>query len=94
MTEKARQLKEKLDIVSINRDDLNTICKDRLDFGFDSIYFRYAELCDELAAYKASCKGTNPVKERDQMNWRKMHFYNALEQLMLVHNEENENGTN
>ena len=94
MTEKARQLKEKLDIVNINRDDLNTICKDRLDFGFDSIYFRYAELCDELAAYKASCKGTNPVKERDQMNWRKMHFYNALEQLMLVLNDENENGTN
>lgn len=94
MTEKARQLKEKLDIVNINRDDLNTICKDRLDFGFDSIYFRYAELCDELAAYKASCKGTNPVKERDQMNSRKRHFYNALEQLMLVHNEENENGTN
>ena len=94
MTEKAKNIANKLNVTTLNNDILNQLIKDRLDFGFDSIYFRYAELCDELAAYKASCKGTDPVKERDQMNWRKMHFYNALEQLMLVHNKENENGTN
>lgn len=31
---------DKLNKVSIDRDQLNEICKDRLDFGFDSIYFR------------------------------------------------------
>ena len=79
MTEEARYLKEKLDIVKINRDDLNTICKDRLDFGFDSIYFRYAELCDELAAYKARYEHIDPVQARKNLNFKKMHFYNALE---------------
>ena len=89
MTEKARQLKEKLDIVSINRDDLNTICKDRLDFGFDSIYFRYAELCDELAAYQAHYEHINPIQARKNLNFKKMHFYNALEQLIQAHKDDN-----
>ena len=89
MTEEARQLKEKLNIVSINRDDLNTICKDRLDFGFDSIYFRYAELCDELAAYQAYYEHINPIQARKNLNFKKMHFYNALEQLTQAHKDYN-----
>lgn len=89
MTEEARQLKEKLNIVSINRDDLNTICKDRLDFGFDSIYFRYAELCDELAAYQAHYEHINPIQARKNLNFKKMHFYNALEQFTQAHKDDN-----
>ena len=38
----AKNIRDKLNIVNINRDDYNMIIKDRLDFGFDSIYFRYA----------------------------------------------------
>lgn len=68
--------------------DIDKIAKDRLDFGFDSIFFRYSELCDELAMYKASINHTDPIKERTHMNWRKMHFYEALEQLTNAHEEE------
>ena len=65
--------------------DIDKIAKDRLDFGFDSIFFRYSELCDELALYKASINHTDPIKERTAMSWRKMHFYEALEQLVQAH---------
>lgn len=88
MTDKAKAMKEKLDIVRVSRDDWNMVCKDRLDFGFDSLYFRYAELCDELAVYKSHVNGTDPITERKNMNHRKMHFYNACEQLLHAHDQE------
>lgn len=71
---------------------IKTIAKDRIDFGFDSIYFRYAELCDELALYKSIVEQTDPITERKRMDSRKMHFYRALEQLVRAH-EEDKNGT-
>lgn len=71
---------------------IKTIAKDRIDFGFDSIYFRYAELCDELALYKSIVEHTDPITERKHMSGRKMHFYDALEQLLRAH-EEDKNGT-
>lgn len=71
---------------------IKTIAKDRIDFGFDSIYFRYAELCDELALYKSIVEHTDPITERKHMGARKMHFYNTLEQLVHAH-EEDKNGT-
>ena len=55
------------------------------------IYFRYAEVCDELAAYKALVNHSDPVKERQHMNGIKMHFYEALEQLIHAH-EDRKNG--
>ena len=88
MNDYVKTIREKLDVVTMTREDANQLCKDRLDFGFDSIYFRYAELCDELAAYKSRAKGTDPITERNSMNHRKMHFYNALEQLIHAHDQE------
>ena len=82
MTNEARIIKEKLNISAIPNDTLNQLIKDRLDFGFDSIYFRYAEVCDELAMYKSIIEHSNPIDERKNMNGRKMHFYNTLEQLL------------
>ena len=84
----AKRIKEKLDVAHVSKTELDTLLKDRLDFGFDSIYFRYAEVCDELAVYKAKYNNTNPIEERKQMNNRKMHFYNVLEQLLQAHKEE------
>lgn len=89
MTDYARNIKDKLDVITLRKEDFNELAKDRLDFGFDSIYFRYAELCDELATYKARAKGTDPITERNSMSHRKMHFYNALEQLLHAHESEN-----
>lgn len=87
MTEQAKRIKDILGTVRIDIDALNQMAKDRLDFGFDSIYFRYAEVCDELAVYKAAVEHTNPIEERKRMNYRKMHFYEALEQLVHAHEE-------
>ena len=88
MTDYGKRIKEKLDVVTVSREDFNTVCKDRLDFGFDSIYFRYSEAIDELAAYKAKVEGGDPIKARLNLNHRKMHFYNALEQLLQAHCQE------
>ena len=89
MTPEAKRIKEKLERkeVLVDRKELDKIVKDRLDFGFDSIYFRYAEVCDELAVYKARANGSCPITERAHMNGRKMHFYQALEQLVHAHPE-------
>ena len=83
MTDYAKKIKEKLDIVTLEREDFNTLVKDRLDFGFDSIYFRYAELCDELAMYKVMYEHELPCNAKKAMNGRKMHFYNCLEQFVM-----------
>lgn len=92
MDKKIKDMYDKLNVITINRDDYNMLYKDRLDFGFDSLYFRYAELCDELAIYKSAYDRTNPIEERKYMNSRKMHFYEALEQLTHAHDKENDNG--
>lgn len=88
MTDYASRVKEKLDVVTMSRDDFNALCKDSLDFGFDSIYFRYSEALDELAAYKAIVEKIDPVQACKQLSHRKMHFYNVLEQLLHAHDQE------
>ena len=85
MTDEAKRIKDTLDVTVVSNDTLNQLIKDRLDFGFDSIYFRYAEVCDELAMYKALVEHNNPIDERRHMNGRKMHFYDTLEQLVRAH---------
>ena len=85
MTNNAKKIKEILDTSIISNDTLNQLIKDRLDFGFDSIYFRYAEVCDELAMYKAMAERTSPIQEKKNMSNRKMHFYEVLEQLLQAH---------
>lgn len=87
MNQEAQKLVEKLNKVYVDRDELNRVCKDRLDFGFDSIYFRFAEVCDELAMYKARVERTDPIDEKRRMNSRKQHFYMTLEQLVRAHEQ-------
>ena len=88
MNKEAQKMDERLNKVYVDRDELNRVCKDRLDFGFDSIYFRYAEALDELAVYKAIVERTDLVQARKQLSHRKMHFYNTLEQLLHAHDQE------
>lgn len=85
------ELKNKLNNVYVNRDGLNTVIKDRLDFGFDSIYFRYSEICDELAMYKSIVNHTNPLDEKKRLSGYKEHFYITLEQLIRAHEKEEVN---
>ena len=71
-------------MITIEENALENLYKDRLDFGFDSIYFRYAILCDEVARLKAE-RSHDYEKEHRQAETRKMHFYNCLEQLVHAH---------
>lgn len=90
MNREAQKLVEKLNKVYVDQDELNRVCKDRLDFGFDSIYFRFAEVCDELAIYKARVEHSDPIEEKRRMNSRKQHFYMTLEQLVHAHDQEDD----
>lgn len=69
----------------ISKAELETLSKDRLDFGFDSIYFRYAIAQDELAVLRARALGKDYEKERNKTETNKMHFWNCLEQIMKTH---------
>ena len=87
MTDNAKHVKEILNQTRINHDTYNQILKDRLDFGFDSIYFRYSEVIEELSYYKEQeARRCGEHFDRKQFcNTRKQHFYNCLEQLLRAH---------
>lgn len=85
-----KRMFDKLNTITLNKDDYNTIMKDRLDFGFDSIYFRYAEAVMELSFLK-DIEARRSGKDFNRETWAQgklMHFYNALEQLTHAHEEE------
>lgn len=85
--QKLKRMKDKLDLVSIHRDDYNMILKDRLDFGFDSIYFRYSEAIEELSWFKER-EALKNGRDFDRRRWcdtKRQHFYGALEQLLHAH---------
>ena len=44
-------------------------------------------MCDELAAYQSVVDHVPAHEARKRMNGRKMHFYQALEQLVQAHPE-------
>ena len=81
-------LREEDSNVTISKEEHQKLVTERLAFGFDSIYFRYAAVVDELARYKAK----DPANAgKDFSNWancQKMHFYNVLEQLTGAHDLE------
>jgi hypothetical protein len=74
----------------VDTKELDQIKKDRLDFGFDSIYFRYSELVEELSWYKEQDAHRNGNHNFNRKNWcdtRRMHFYGCLEQLLHAHED-------
>lgn len=46
-------LREEDPNITISKEEHQKLVTERLAFGFDSIYFRYAAVVDELARYKA-----------------------------------------
>lgn len=72
--------------ILVDNDDLNEILKDRIDFAFDSIYFRYTLIRNELAVYKAK-ESHDLEKELRFAHNDEMHFYNTLEQILKCHQE-------
>ena len=67
--------------------DLEQLTKDRLDFGFDSIYFRYSEIVEELSWHK-ELQAIHKKENFNRKAWcdsKRMHFYHCLEQLVNAH---------
>ena len=95
MDKKIKDMYDKLNIITINRDDYNMLYKDRLDFGFDSIYFRYSEAIEELSWFKER-EALKNGRDFDRKRWcdtKRQHFYGALEQLLHAHDKgEEHNG--
>ena len=60
-----QNIKEKLNVTMVDKDELRQLYKDRLDFGFDSIYFRYASAVDELAQYKMLDNSNRHYKDKE-----------------------------
>jgi hypothetical protein len=90
MTDYARKIKDKLDVVTVSHEDFNTLCKDRLDFGFDSIYFRYSEAIEELSWFKEQ-EAHRKGRDFNRKSWsesKRQHFYMCLEQLLHAHEPE------
>ena len=90
MDKKNKNAYDKLNVITINRDNYNMVLKDRLDFGFDSVYFRYAEAIMELSFLK-DIEARRSGRDFSREAWAQgklMHFYNALEQLTHAHEEE------
>ena len=88
------KMKKDLNKISVDRDQLNEILKDRLDFGFDSIYFRYSEVIEELSWFKQDEARKNGNMSFNRKNWcdtRREHFYKILEQLVRAHENQKEN---
>ena len=82
------KIKQKLGTVHLTHEDFNMICKDRMDFGFDSIYFRYAEAIKELSFFKEMEERRRGNTTFDRINWVKIkleHFWYTLEQLTRAH---------
>lgn len=89
----AEALREENPNVTIPKEAHRKLVAERLAFGFDSIYFRYAAVVDELARYKAKDSininaGRDPLWYQRWANDQKMHFYNVLEQLTGAHDLE------
>ena len=90
----AEALREENPNITISKEEHQKLITERLAFGFDSIYFRYTAVVDELARYKAK-DGANINVGKDPLwyqRWadnQKMHFYNVLEQLTGAHDLEN-----
>jgi hypothetical protein len=90
MTHTAESIKDILDRVSINREELDRVLKDRLDFGFDSIYFRYSEAIEELSWFKEQ-EAHRKGRDFNRKSWsesKRQHFYMCLEQLLHAHEPE------
>ena len=84
----AETLREENPNVTIPKEEHQKLVTDRLAFGFDSIYFRYAAAVDELARLKPrdpTEPNTDPLWWRRWASNEKMHFYMVLEQLTGAH---------
>lgn len=90
MIREAEELKNKLDVIVINRDQLNKILLERINFAFDSLYFRYAMAIKELGEYKEreALKEGRHFSRKTWEDGQYMLFYNVLKEILEAHAED------
>ena len=84
----AEALREENPNITISKEEHQKLITERLAFGFDSIYFRYAAVVDELAHYKTKDPANMGEDFSSWANCQKMHFWHVLEQLTGAHDLE------
>lgn len=91
MTDKAKYIKDTLDTVRINREELNKLCKDRLAYIHDSLCFRYIIAREKAALWDAyqdmKIGKTNRDREFhfDLAKRDEMRFFEILNDLIGEH---------
>ena len=91
MTEEAKRIKEKLDVVVLNRDDFNKLNDDRIAYIYDSLCLRYlvarekAALQDAYQDMKAGKINRDKEFHLDLAQRDEMRFYQILDELIGEH---------
>ena len=91
MTEEVKKIKDKLDIVHINRDEFNKLIDDRIAYIYDSLCMRYiiarekAALWDAYQDMKAGKTNRDREFHFDLAKRDEMRFYQILDDLIGEH---------
>lgn len=86
MTDTAKKITDTLDVVTVNRNDLNEMIKTLRGYGYDSLCLRYNAARDAQAEYEILKKHTEPTQAWNQAKRDKMRFYEILHDLIGEHN--------
>ena len=54
MIDTARKIKDRLNVVQVDRDELNKLIDERNDWGYDALCMRFEQIVNELVYYKAT----------------------------------------
>ena len=66
MTETAQRIKDRLNVVQVDKDELNKLIDERNDWGYDALCMRFEQIVNELVYYKAT---SQEAKEK-RLLWR------------------------
>lgn len=70
MTEKAKEIKNKLDMVYVNREELRQLAIDKQGYAFDSLIYRFKDYQSRLFPFEVQeAKVTRNMSEWDAREW-------------------------
>lgn len=78
MTEKAREIKDKLDMVYINREELHKLIIDKQGYAFDSLVYRFKDYQSKLF----------PFEVQELKSTRNMDEWSARERVKSRHDRD------
>ena len=66
MTEKAKEIKDKLDMIYVNREELRKLAVDKQGYAFDSLVYRFKDYQSKLFPFEVQeAKATRNISEWD-----------------------------